>query len=567
MMKFKKLTFGNYRHSIKSRPRSISDTEKDITRFQQNHNNSVAAEHSNKELVNDDDTLVMDTSSDDEESSESNSLSQLNVTEDSGLQQLVKSGKQSRPLRRKRLLPPGLCNNGNLCFLNSTLQALASLPSFVASVNRVSKNNTLSLSTISSSPISASLSNVLKLLNCSRSCLDLVSLQESHRPKAVDPSILADLIRKHQYQTSFKSSARSSIIGSGGILQEQQDAQEMLQALVQALGDECSEVRSRSRRSLTLSDAMTPPPSVLSTSLMVEETPTITPASVIGGWHGTSIECQRCGVKRPISNVPFSCVTLSLSELPDCPVSIESCVEALTAPEWLKEVECDRCTVNEQIVNLETSISLDQQELDRMKKNKEEVSGEVLSELSEQKNALNRLKSGRWHETCLCGKSCLSEEECLVTKVRSSVSKRLLFSRLPPVLILHLNRQEFCPHSGASRKSKQKVVFGLELDMSPYCAFGGRDWRSVATDLTGSPTSPRQTRSVGIMYELCAVIQHHGGAVGGHYTTYRKVSSDESGEEEATWVHASDLDVEEVSISKVLSCEAYLLFYERKSES
>lgn len=48
---------------------------------------------------------------------------------------------------------------------------------------------------------------------------------------------------------------------------------------------------------------------------------------------------------------------------------------------------------------------------------------------------------------CLCGQQCVSEAECLVTPVRSSICKRLLLSRLPSALILHFNRQDFCPNS------------------------------------------------------------------------------------------------------------------------
>lgn len=128
------------------------------------------------------------------------------------------------------------------------------------------------------------------------------------------------------------------------------------------------------------------------------------------------------------------------------------------------------------------------------------------------------------------------------------------------------------------RKSQKSVAFGLELDMSSFLSFGGADWRAVSRrqevtgegDLTSSSlsssfTHPKLMKSKskgGIIYDLCAVIQHHGGAVGGHYTTFRKVKSSSSDGD--SWVHASDLQVEATTEARVLACEAYLLFYERR---
>lgn len=104
-------------------------------------------------------------------------------------------------------------------------------------------------------------------------------------------------------------------------------------------------------------------------------------------------------------------------------------------------------------------------------------------------------------------------------------------------------------------------------------------------------------------YQLTSVVVHHGGAQSGHYTVYRRVPSSclpaiaEScqnvlnncrtmenvseyvgveechyragacgGEGAATWVHASDEHVRTVSLEEVLSCEATVLLYERRSE-
>lgn len=74
-------------------------------------------------------------------------------------------------------------------------------------------------------------------------------------------------------------------------------------------------------------------------------------------------------------------------------------------------------------------------------------------------------------------------------------------------------------------------------------------------------------------YLLQSVIVHHGSADGGHYTTYRRLSTVERGmvvegglgllsEELNSWVHVSDDEVSPVSVDQVLDCEAYMLFYQ-----
>ena len=93
----------------------------------------------------------------------------------------------------------------------------------------------------------------------------------------------------------------------------------------------------------------------------------------------------------------------------------------------------------------------------------------------------------------------------------------------------------------------------------------------------------------GMDYDLRAVIVHRGGADNGHYTAIRKLQSDndeaveapaglareapdgqgeartgEHGDKKDEWVYISDEDVEIVSEKKVLSSEAYMLFYRQR---
>ena len=60
-------------------------------------------------------------------------------------------------------------------------------------------------------------------------------------------------------------------------------------------------------------------------------------------------------------------------------------------------------------------------------------------------------------------------------------------------------------------------------------------------------------------YRLYGVVCHSGSMRGGHYVAY--TSYDYKGKRH--WLFMSDSYVEQVDEAKVLSCEAYILFYEK----
>ena len=128
--------------------------------------------------------------------------------------------------------------------------------------------------------------------------------------------------------------------------------------------------------------------------------------------------------------------------------------------------------------------------------------------------------------------------------------KRLTISTLPEILCLHLKRWRAVGRQWF--KNERYVEYPLNgLDLRPY----------MHPDMTKS-TSGKEIKSeeLGSIYDLIAVICHHGAGVrSGHYTSYcRNMDKNE-------WYHFDDQRVTQMSdASHVQTPDAYILLYKRR---
>uniref|UniRef100_A0A8C5DR95 Ubiquitin carboxyl-terminal hydrolase n=1 Tax=Gouania willdenowi TaxID=441366 RepID=A0A8C5DR95_GOUWI len=138
-------------------------------------------------------------------------------------------------------------------------------------------------------------------------------------------------------------------------------------------------------------------------------------------------------------------------------------------------------------------------------------------------------------------------------KVYTDALKQMLISTPPLVLTLHLKR--FQQNGYSICKVNRHVQFPLILDLAPFSA------------VTCKNVAKGDSQ---ILYSLYGIVEHSGTMRSGHYTAYVKVrpacpksSSNGLPQSKGSWFHISDTSVQPVSESKVQSCQAYLLFYER----
>jgi hypothetical protein len=335
------------------------------------------------------------------------------------------------------------------------------------------------------------------------------------------------------------------------------------------------------------------------------------------GWFGTAAICLGpCKRARPVTHTAFATVPLSLAGSSDAgsgsAVRLEALLEAFTRREVMAGVNCDHCTRAARVEALQATVaflevSLQQRSQSSSSSNSSsgsssasEDAAELSCELAATRRTLQRLldqslRGGVDRRQCDRGQrrrvarnrtasdamdggvAVGDDDEAAV--VRRHLSRRLLFARLPHVLIFHVQRQIFNRATGAAVKLRTSIDFPDTLDMQPFAAYGGGQWQAVsettngrekvgskcsaqsleqggnattatakysdgssATEAGGVRSEPITGRrmlsrpssdvssSPSFLYECCACVMHHGGTDGasGHYTTLRKLDWDHS---------------------------------------
>ncbi|XP_023217442.1 ubiquitin carboxyl-terminal hydrolase 3-like isoform X1 [Centruroides sculpturatus] len=131
---------------------------------------------------------------------------------------------------------------------------------------------------------------------------------------------------------------------------------------------------------------------------------------------------------------------------------------------------------------------------------------------------------------------------CHTCKGKQRSTKRFWIRRLPNVLCLHLKR--FRWNTYFRTKLDTYVKFPIKgLDMNKFMLSNMHETRGTSGGST--------------LYDLAAVIVHHGSGVGsGHYTAYAT--------HEGCWHHFNDSTVTLSDEETVANCKAYILFYIRR---
>ncbi|CAL8109144.1 unnamed protein product [Orchesella dallaii] len=129
----------------------------------------------------------------------------------------------------------------------------------------------------------------------------------------------------------------------------------------------------------------------------------------------------------------------------------------------------------------------------------------------------------------------LSGWNCVQCKKKVRATKKIDLWRLPPYLIIHLQRFY---NDGYWKKRLTEIDFPVDnLNLNP---------KVIGTD-----------RSTTYDYQLYSVSNHYGSMDGGHYTAYCRLPG--------TWLRFDDLEVCPINGRDVPSAAAYILFYQNRN--
>ena len=153
-----------------------------------------------------------------------------------------------------------------------------------------------------------------------------------------------------------------------------------------------------------------------------------------------------------------------------------------------------------------------------------------------------------------------------------SATKSTRIAKLPPVLCLHLKRFTWKGHAMRT-KLTHDVDFPLDdLDLAPYCETNGEAVQKPEKVPASTGKSRRTPRKSAIppaqvmrsdkMYDLVAVVTHHGlNAGSGHYTACAREFTAEGNSD---WQHFNDDDVNSLTAEEVRTGQGYIFLYARK---
>jgi len=128
---------------------------------------------------------------------------------------------------------------------------------------------------------------------------------------------------------------------------------------------------------------------------------------------------------------------------------------------------------------------------------------------------------------------------CNTCRSKQPSTKKFMIRRLPNVLCLHIKRFRWTSY--ARTKLDNHIEFPVKgLDMSGY--------------LMQVQSGTRQASTGSALYDLAAVIVHHGSGTGsGHYTALATNNQ--------AWFNFNDCTVKESDLQSVCTTKAYILFY------
>ncbi|KAK2465903.1 hypothetical protein APHAL10511_001544 [Amanita phalloides] len=413
---------------------------------------------------------------------------------------------------------PGLVNiSGTYCFMNSTLQALASLSYLQPHIDAVhAKAEERDVPT----PVIDTLQTLFRRLNTPRSSYH-----------SIRPVEIIDALTNVEGRTNALFYSR-----------EHQDAQELFQLLSECVKNEITAVDKEGKRDRGLGGL----------SQNLESTMEFS-KSVFDGLTANRRSCVTCEYTEAVMHFSLDNLQLSLPRLAAM-CRLEECLEDYTHLEILRDCVCRKCSLVSTHRRLRDDVAL-----------LEEATKPELNPSSSKKKRLrdHRRMEGRVRLALEEGRIEDDLKDVRMERVISPATKQTMIARPPPVLALHINRSIHYGHYAS--KNTIRLIFPEVLDITPYTTSGNLSLKPTSSISTPSPhnstayTHPRRSISPPssthhrhskhnpshhsrTLYRLSAVVCHYGQHSFGHYICYRRKPRSAGLPKEKRWAPPTLID-------------------------
>ncbi|KAF5387875.1 hypothetical protein D9615_000834 [Tricholomella constricta] len=379
---------------------------------------------------------------------------------------------------------PGLVNiSGTYCFMNSTLQAMASLSYLQAHIDAIhEKAEALDVP----SPVIDALQDLFRRLNKPRSSYN-----------SIRPYELVEVLSKQD------GGRPSALLNS----REHQDAQELFQLLSECLKNEIAAVDKEGYRDRGLGG--------LSQAL---ETNKEVGKNVFDGLTANRRSCVVCGYTEAVMHFALDNWQLAVPRLA-ASCRLEDCLDDYTTLEILRDCICRKCSMLATHKRLLTDM-----------RNLEEATRPGAKPSASKKKRLKEVRKMEARVKAALVEGRIEDDlpDIRMEKVFSKAStKQAMIARPPQVLALHINRSV---HYGQyAAKNTVRVLFPEILDLTPYTTSGNLSVVPTSSISTPPPAVPRSTTPTPAtyahprtLYRLSAVVCHYGQHSFGHYICYRR---------------------------------------------
>ncbi|KAI0692553.1 hypothetical protein BC835DRAFT_1406996 [Cytidiella melzeri] len=391
---------------------------------------------------------------------------------------------------------PGIVNiSGTYCFMDSTLQAMASLSYLQPHIDEIhAKAEDLDVPT----PVVDALRDILHTLNTP------TPSHHSIRPLNMINALAHNSKGKHNALFSSR---------------EHQDAQELFQLVSEAIKTEAGTVHKEGLKDRGLGGLAPPRPTGSASSSSTPGKDSEISKGVFDGLTANRRSCMECGYTEAVMHFAFDNWQLSVPRQAVC--RLEDCLADYTRLEVLTDCICRKCSMVATLARL-------QEEADKLT---EATSADADVSLSKKKRAREARKLAARVKAALDeGRVEEDLKGVKMEKVFSKAStKQAMVARPPPVLALHLNRSMHFGHYAS--KNNCRVVFPDILDLTPFTT-SGKLSTSPNSPISQPPPLPPFHRSTTptpvtystprTLYRLSAVVVHYGQHSFGHYVCYRR---------------------------------------------